>query len=273
MRQFPRTTWLLATATLIFAPVASEATPALRWGGDGHRIVAEIALGRLSPAVANETRRLLGGQNITDIASWADEIRRQVPATGPWHYIDIQVTDSSYVPARDCKDGACVIAAIETQLAILSDRSRPDSARATALKYVVHFIGDLHQPLHVGERGDKGGNDVKVTYQGRLTNLHSLWDSGLLLSFGQTDAAIVLQLNDQISRRSDIAKLSGGSVVSWAMESHDLARDVVYRNLPNSGEITQQYADAARPVIFERLLRGGVRLAAELERALGGSAE
>lgn len=270
MRQFPRATWLVAAMTLILAPVVSRARSVRRWGGDGHRIIAELALGRLSPAVANETRRLLGGQDIADIASWADQVRSQMPNTGPWHYVDIEITDSSYVPARDCKEGACVIAAIETELAILADRGRPDSARATALKFVVHFVGDLQQPLHAGERADKGGNDVKVTFQGKLTNLHSLWDSGMLLSFGLTDAAIVQQLTDEIHRRTDIAKLSGGSVVSWAMESHDIARDVVYRNLPNSLEITQAYVDAARPVILERLLRGGVRLAAALERALGG---
>ncbi len=267
-----RVTWLATAAIMIFAPAISRAKPGFRWGPDGHRIVAEIALGRLSPAVANETRRLLGGQNITDVASWADDIRGQFPNTGPWHYIDIQLTDSSYVPSRDCKDDACVIAAVATQLATLSDHTRPDSARASALKYVVHFIGDLHQPLHAGERGDKGGNNVKVTFQGRLTNLHALWDSGLLRAFGQTDAEIVHQLNDEIGRRKDMAAVSGGTVVSWVMESHDVARDVVYHNLPNSLEITPQYAEAARPVIHDRLLRGGVRLGATLERALGGPA-
>ncbi len=263
MRLFPQVTWLAAAALLV--PIA----PIPRWGPDGHRIIAAVALGRLSPAVANETRRLLGGQNITDIASWADQIRSQQPATGPWHYVDIEITDTSYVPARDCKNDACVVAAVTNELAILSDRSRPDSARATALKFVVHFIGDLHQPLHAGERGDKGGNDVKVTFQGRQTNLHALWDSGLLLSFGQSDDEIVKQINDAIAQRSDIARLSGGSVISWVMESHDVARDVVYRNLPNSLEITQAYVDAARPVIYERLLRGGIRLGAALEHALG----
>ena len=132
MRQFLRAASLAAVTALILAPTVSQATSAFRWGPDGHRIVAEIALGRLSPAVANETRRLLGGQNITDIASWADEVKRQLPNTAPWHYVDIEITDSSYLPARDCKNGACVIGAIETQLAILSDRSRPDSASAAA---------------------------------------------------------------------------------------------------------------------------------------------
>ena len=266
MPSFPHAAWLGLIATLALLP-------ARRWGPDGHRIVADIALQRLSPAAATETRRLLGGQNINEVASWADEVRRSLPATAPWHYIDIEITDSSYVPSRDCKDHACVIWAVESQLAILSDRMQPDSARASALKYVVHFVGDLHQPLHAGERGDKGGNDVKLTFQGRPSNLHSVWDSGILLSFGQTDAEIVHQLDDEIARRKDITTLSGGTVVQWVMESHDIARDVVYRNLPYTNEISQQYIDAARPVIYERLLRAGVRLGAMIEHALGTPAK
>ena len=256
----------LATGT----STMTRATPSFRWGADGHRIIAEIALARLSPAVAGETRRLLGGQIISDVASWADAERSRFPATGPWHYVDIQLTDSSYVPSRDCASDMCVIGAVAAQVAILADRTRPDTARASALKFVVHFIGDLHQPLHGGEHHDKGGNDVKVTFNGKATNLHALWDSGLLLSFGQTDVELVRQLTDEIGRRTDIATLSDGTVVSWVMESHDIARDVVYHNLPNSLDITPAYAVAARQVIYERLLRGGVRLGATLERALGG---
>ncbi len=270
MTSLARTTSFAIVALTLCAPSISLATPQYRWGADGHRIIAELALARLSPAVANETRRLLDGQNISDVASWADAERSRFPNTGPWHYVDIQLTDSSYLPSRDCANDACVIGAVAAQLAILSDRTRPDTARASALKFVVHFVGDLHQPLHGGERHDKGGNDVKVTFNGKSTNLHALWDSGLLLSFGQTDAEIVRQLTDEIGRRTDIATLSGGTVASWVMESHDAARDVVYHNLPGSLDITPAYADAARPVIYERLLRGGVRLGATLERALGG---
>lgn len=268
MRQFLQPSALAAVAVLLTA-AAQRADAVRRWGPDGHRIVAEVALGRLSHSVADETRRLLGGQNITEIASWADQVRTQRPSTGPWHYIDIEIGDSSYVPARDCKEDACVIAAVAAQMTILSDRRRPDSLRAEALKYVVHFIGDLHQPLHAGERADKGGNDVKLTFQGRQTNLHSLWDSGMLLSFGQSDADIVRDINDELHRRDDVKATTKGTVVDWVMESHDIARDVVYRNLPNSLEITPAYVDAARPVIHDRLLRAGVRLAVMLERALG----
>ncbi|HEY3934219.1 MAG TPA: S1/P1 nuclease [Gemmatimonadales bacterium] len=267
---FARQLTSLGAAAVMLVPPPAAGIHRPFWGPDGHRIVAQIALSRLSPAVADETRRLLDGQNIPDVASWADEHRRDLPGTAPWHYIDIEITDTSYVPARDCKDGACIIAALATQTAILGDRSRPDSARGIALRWVVHLVGDLHQPLHAGERGDRGGNDVKVTFQGKPTNLHSIWDSGLLLAWGQSDEEIEQSIENEIAHRNDIAAISGGSVVQWAMESHDIARDMVYRDLPQSLVIDQHYADLARPIIRDRLLRAGVRLGALLERTLGG---
>lgn len=269
MRRFStRMQWLAAVGIPLIVPLLSGANAARRWGADGHRVIAEVALERLSPAVAAETRRLLGGESIADIASWADVIRRSRPATGPWHYVNIQIGDTGYVRDRDCKD-ACVVTAIDDQMAILANRSLPDSVRADALKFAVHFIGDLHQPLHAGDRHDQGGNAVRVTFAGRATNLHSLWDSGLLLGYKETNAELVRQIAVQIRRRTDIATISSGTPATWAVESHDVSRDVVYGNLGASLEITPQYAEAARPVIHEQLLRAGVRLAATLEQALG----
>jgi len=269
MRQFPRAVLLIAGIGILVAPVVGRALPPLRWGPAGHRIIATIAQDRLSPAANAEARRLLGGQSLADVASWADDVRRDQPNTAPWHYIDIEVTDTSYVPARDCKEGACVIEALHAQFDILGDHKRSDAERAVALKWVVHLTGDLHQPLHSGERADRGGNDVKVMFQGRLTNLHALWDSGLLTSYGQQESDVIRQLEDSIAHRGDIAKIAAGPVVHWVMESHDIARDVVYKNLGSTNDITAEYAAAAQPVIYDRLMRAGVRLAAMLERALG----
>ena len=252
MRRFP-----LAATIILLAPAMSQAATALRWGALGHRVIADIALDRLSPGVAAETRRLLAGRSLADVSTWADSQRTALPNTGPWHYVDILVTDSSYVPARDCKEGACVVDALTNQLALLADRTRPDSVRAVALKWVVHLVGDLHQPLHAGERGDRGGNDIKITFAGRQSNLHSLWDSGLLTSYGQSEDEVVHQLEDAISHRNDIAAISSGTIVQWVLESHDVARDVVYRYLPNAPEIGSDYADVVRPVVYDRLLRGG----------------
>ncbi len=278
MRQFPRA--VLLSLAALFAALPAVARPrnprdgaaapvSRRWGPVGHRIVAELAQNRLSMTAQAEVARLLGGQHMTDVASWADDIRRDQPATGPWHYIDIEVTDSSYVPARDCKESACIIDAFNSQLSILADHSRSDADRAVALKWVVHLTGDVHQPLHAGERGDRGGNDVKVTFQGKQTNLHSLWDSGLLLSYGIDEPGLIRVLEDSLHHRSDLAAIASGSITQWAMESHDIARDVLYRNIPANYEIGDAYAAMARPVIYDRLERAGVRLAAVLNRALG----
>lgn len=268
MHLFRRAT-CLAAASLLLIPATSMATPVARWGPLGHRVVAEVAMSRLSAAVADETRRLLGGQTLADVANWADEVRRDLPATAPWHYVDIEITDTSYVPTRDCKDDACIIAALNTQIAVLADRRRSDADRATALRWVVHLVGDIHQPLHAGERGDRGGNDIKITFNGSRTNLHALWDSGLLLSYGQAEGEITREILDEIGRRNDLKTIIATAPAQWAMASHDIARDVVYRNLPASLDITPAYADAARPVIRECLLRAGVRLAAVVEHALG----
>ncbi|MGH7523984.1 MAG: S1/P1 nuclease [Gemmatimonadales bacterium] len=268
MIQMRRVASLVAAGPLLFGPPRVQVHAVPRWGPLGHRVVAEVAMARIAPAVADETRRLLGGQTLADVASWADDVRREQPNTASWHYVDIQVVDSAYVASRDCKENGCIVAALQTQIAILSDRARSDADRAIALKWVVHLVGDIHQPLHAGERGDRGGNDVKVTFNGRSTNLHALWDSGLLLSYGQTEEDLVHEILTAIAPRHDLARLTATTPVQWANESHDIARDFVYRDLPASLDITPEYAAAARPIIQAQLLRAGVRLAAVLDTAL-----
>src|SRR5664279_2381701 len=156
---------------------ASDAAP---WGAAGHRIIARVAESRLSKPALAEISRLLHGQTIVDVATWADQIKGERSATGPWHYVDIPITDTTYDSLRWCPAGNCVVGALERQIAILGDKSRPDSVRSEALKWVVHLTEDIHQPLHAGDRGDRGGNDVKLTFLGQQSNLHSVWDSGLL---------------------------------------------------------------------------------------------
>jgi hypothetical protein len=268
MRHSRRTACLVAAASLLVDSTLVARPALLRWGPLGHRVVAEIAMARLTPAVADETRRLLGGQTIADVASWPDDVRKDQPNTASWHYVNIEITDSAYVAARDCKDNNCIVAALEAQIAILSDHSRSDADRATALKWVVHLVGDIHQPLHAGDRGDRGGNDVKVTFNGKRFTLHALWDSGLLLSYGQTDGEMVRDILDQISRRTDLGPLLATTPEQWATGSHNQARDYVYRYLPPSLDITPEYAEGARPIIRERFLRAGIRLAQVLDNAL-----
>lgn len=265
---------LLAAGLLLAAhPAISAATDHVlgstrRWGIMGHRIVGRVAQARLTPKAAAEVARLLGGKDLPAVANWADSERTRRPETGPWHYVDIPITENSYDAERDCKAGACVVAALNAKIAILSDRKRPDAERGEALRFVVHFMGDMHQPLHAGDRGDKGGNDVKLTFNGKLTNLHSVWDSGLLNATGESEDAIVALIAARLALRGDISSITRGSVIDWATESHNVSRDVVYRFVPQSLVIDNDYLAQVRPVLEDRLLRGGVRLAAVLNQAL-----
>jgi len=262
---------LLAAHPALSAAPDSVAVSARRWGPSGHRIVARVAQARLTPKASAEVARLLQGGSLASVASWADSVRTKRPETGPWHYVDIPTWESSYNAQRDCKDGLCIIVALTDQLAILGGTRRTTAERGDALRFVVHFMGDLHQPLHAGERGDKGGNDVKLSFNGKSTNLHAVWDSGLLAATGESEDAFVASITARLARRGDIASISRGSILYWAMESHDVARDVVYPFLPPSLELDNRYLAEVRPVLEDRLLRGGVRLAVVLNRALDRS--
>lgn len=262
---------LLEIAFALFPHVAPLPLPepdALRWGRIGHRTVARLAASQLAPRAREEVRRLLGSTSLAEASTWADEVRGDRPETSPWHYVNIPITDSAYRPEVHCSSG-CVVQAAEAQLAILRDRRQPQERRAEALKWVVHFIGDLHMPLHSGDRGDRGGNDVVVWYQWRRTNLHALWDSRMIEASGTAEEQLVSALERRVREHGDLSSVRHGNVADWTMEAHDLARDMVYPRLSPWLVITDGYVQAALPVIETQLFRAGVRLAKVLNEALG----
>ncbi|HET9064473.1 MAG TPA: S1/P1 nuclease [Gemmatimonadales bacterium] len=264
---------LLLLLGVIGVPATSAVatpTPApFRWGRLGHRVIARVAASQLDKAAKEQVRYLLGNETLASVATWGDEVRKERPETGNWHYIDIPITDSVYRPERYCPDG-CVIEALNTQLAILANRGGSRAERAEALKWVVHLVEDLHQPLHVGERGDQGGNDVKLTWQGQPSNLHRLWDSQLLEASGLDENAWVARLEREIAHRGDLLQVRMGTPERWAMESHAVSRDVVYPFLPQSLEVGRQYYEQVHVILEDRLFRASVRLASLLNGVLGG---
>jgi hypothetical protein len=155
--------------------------PALAWGSEGHRVVAEIAEQYLEPATARQVRGLLAIENATtlaQVATWADDIRAQRRETARWHFVDIPIhppagTPAAYDAARDCPRSDCIVAAIERFEGVLRDRSAPPRERLKALKFIVHFVADIDQPLHCADDGDRGGNDIRLIFRGRHTNLHA----------------------------------------------------------------------------------------------------
>jgi hypothetical protein len=248
------------------------ASHAWAWGSEGHRIVAEIAEQFLEPPAARQVRDLLAIENATGLAAvsnWADEIRAQRRNTAPWHFVDIPIGAKSYNRERDCPRGDCVVVKIDEFVAELRDRRRPPAERLEALKFIVHFIGDVHQPLHASNNNDRGGNDVRVEFMGRRTNLHAVWDTGILAPAVRGDErAYALRLAHAISPRY-ISKWRDGSAADWANESHAVAQRTIYGELPhNAGYLPDSYERVALPIANEQLEKAGIRLAAVLNTVL-----
>lgn len=253
---------------LALAPAAQA------WGPLGHSIVADLAQRHLSPGAEAEVERLLAldhTKSLADIASWPDEIRNDPKQDALWkqtrglHYIDFTSGDCNYTPPRDCKDGQCVVVGIDHYVKVLGDKSQSDAVRLEALKFVVHFIGDEHQPLHGGSRDDKGGNAYQVQFQGKGTNLHSVWDSGLLKTHGLEWKAYADELDARgpVTLPAPIPPLDN-AYAQWAEESCAISRDIY----PNGHTIDQAYVDKELPVAELRLREAGRRLAEVLNLTL-----
>jgi RNAse (barnase) inhibitor barstar len=176
---------------------------AFAWGVEGHQVVAQIAQSQLSPKAQAEISKLLmlePGSSMVSISTWPDEHATKI--TARWHYVNFPKEACLYVPERDCPNGDCVIAALQQQTQILGLKES-DEKRLLALKYVVHFMGDIHQPLHAGYKEDKGGNNYQVQAFGKATNLHSLWDSGLIKNLNTPTNALALDLSSNKTQPGD----------------------------------------------------------------------
>jgi len=253
------------------------------WGNNGHKIVAMIAVSQLDPPVAAKVMALLKhdptGKSLPAVATWADSVRHTTrPETEHWHFVDIPVdgTVNTYDPARDCKPdpkGDCIIKAIERELPKLTNTSLSERERSEALKFIVHFVGDLHQPLHCAERNnDNGGGQVTVIFLNQTGhNLHSVWDSAILDNAGLSQTAYANKLIKALP--SNLTVMEAGTTVDWANESHALAVDKAYTNtdgspVVNGTKLKGPYVKDRTKIVNQQLTRAGVRLAKVLNDTL-----
>lgn len=250
-------TWVLV---LIVMAGFLTANSAMAWGSQGHQVIANLAFARLSPKARLEVNRLLSlepGETLASISTWADEHRN--PSSGPWHYINFPRGSCKYEEPRDCPEGQCVIAAIARQQEVLATSS-VDAKRLAALKYIVHFVGDIHQPLHAGYQDDRGGNTYQLQAFMRGSNLHALWDSGLIRNLEeQTDA-----MSARLSQVSPSPQTVGVTVAAMAEES---CRIVASPGFYPDRKVDMAYVKDFTPVLEERLVIAGARLAAILNEA------
>ncbi|MBB1088281.1 S1/P1 nuclease [Lysobacter sp. SG-8] len=259
----------LARAALLLALLLATA-PAMAWGRLGHRLVAQLAWDGMTPAARAAALDLLQDEpdpSLAGVANWADELRANDPGLGrrsaSWHYVNLAEDGCHYDVARDCPRGNCVVAAIEAQAAILADPARPREDRVKALKFVVHFVGDVHQPLHAGFAHDKGGNTVQVNLDGRGSNLHALWDSGLLEQAGRDEAQWLEHLRGLPLRQG-----AGLGPSDWAEASCRIVRSPGF--YPGRAKIDEEYGLQWSATASRQLRLGGEHLARVLNGALGG---
>lgn len=264
---------LLAPLALVLSVVLAAAPRAARaWSDPAHRIVADIAEARLSPAARRLVRDIIGDRPLAEVAGWAD--RQDDRATRPWHYVNVPVKARGYDAARDCPRGDCVVAAIERSTAALRDATT-DLDRADALRWLVHLVADVHQPLHAGDGRDRGGNELEVRFAHRRhpVSFHHVWDTEVVqpLLGSRGPGAAARALAARIRPEDAAAWAARLDPVAWADESAALAR-ALYAELyvePRAGAailLPRDYARAQRARVEERLGMAGVRLAALLDR-------
>jgi len=282
-----------ATFAVLMTLAVTVNPPAWAFGPQGHRTVGAIADQLLTPAARAAVAQLLnddldkfgrpsGRTTLEAVSVWADEIRGTPAAHPPWHYDDVPVCGRS-PKERYCPAGQCNTEQLKRLIPLLADGRASPRERNEALKWVVHLLGDIHQPLHAADNADHGGNDVPVALAGVRTrgreNLHRVWDNELV--------RLALHAPDHQRPPADVAALARearslaaaagqGSPDSWAGESNKLAREVAYsypgfecnRLPPGIVVLEAAYQARATPVVRERVLLAGARLARVLNRAL-----
>jgi hypothetical protein len=245
---------------------------AFSWGSSGHSIIAEIAQHRLDPRVLAQIEQLLGRQvSIASIASWADDITQQRRDTVNWHFVNIPYDATTYDAAHDCQPnpkGDCVIKAIERSLATLKKPSAPKDQRAEALKFLVHFVGDVHQPLHTIDRNDAGGSKLAVVFFDTPMSLHMVWDVGIIDHRTYDWGEYVRILEHNWLPGKDTCALERGDPVAWALQAHAAAVNVAYV-LPEDLKVGEAYYQQSLPTVDQQLALAGIRLARVLNEAFG----
>lgn len=245
--------WL---ALILLVLNASDSTA---WGPQGHRVIGLIADSHLNPKVKKIIAEKFNINSLADVATWADRTRKKRKNEGPWHYTNIAKGQWTYDSARDCPDKACVTEKIREFSNILIDRSISSRERKNALKYLVHFIGDVHQPLHLGNKKDRGGGTLQFPYKGKTVTLHYLWDGGLIDWSKDSLFKYAVRLNGRVSK-AEISTWNESTVSDWANESRGLALKVAY----NVESLSKTYIKRGQEIIDLRLTQAGVRLAHQL---------
>ncbi len=241
------------------------ASQALAWGPIGHYTIGQIAEWQMRSSTLERVDEVLQRESIAGVGIWMDRIRSDTSYdyTRTWHWVT--TVDGKYDPSIQEETGDAFSALLTLVENLKSGKLSPEEER-DQLRMLIHIVGDLHQPLHVGQPGDRGGNDVRVYWFGESTNLHRVWDTHLVesnqMSFSELAAELQRRITPDLVNEYESAKIS-----DWLVENAEL-RPYIY-NIPDNGRLGFQYIYDNYHIVEERLIAGGIRLAALLEKIYG----
>lgn len=231
------------------------------WGPTGHRATAVIAEQYLSPKAKRKIKKLLGKETFATVSTYADEIKGnpELYKYSPWHYVNIAPGDTYITSSKNPKGD--LVTGIEMCKEILTSKTSTQEEKVFYLKLLIHFMGDLHQPLHMGHQDDKGGNDFQVQWFGEGTNLHSVWDAKIIESYGMSYSELVTNFGQKDKQKYKI--FTSGNLLNWVEEGKDLVQ-TVYNSATKGENLKYNYLNTYMPIVEEQIEKGGMRLAAVL---------
>lgn len=237
-----------------------SASTAFGWGQKGHDTTVFIAENHLTPTTKQIVEELFDGKSMVYYANWLDNASNtpEYAFSKTWHYKNIDEGQSfEEAPLLGSGD---IVRALHEQVAVLQNPASTREEKQLALKMVIHFLGDIHQPMHIGHASDLGGNRWTVKYFGRDTNLHSVWDSSLPESAHKWGYTEWQQQIDRSTPEEIVSIVSGGTPESWAKETFEICKDV-YSTTSQDSKLSYDYVAKWTPVIEQQFLKGGLRLA------------
>lgn len=236
------------------------------WGKTGHRVTGHIAQQYLSNKAKKAIDKLLVGASLAEVSTYADEIKSDASykSYGPWHYVNVPF-DKTYDTHPKSERGD-LMQGIDTCIAVLQDEDSPRQDKIFHLKLLVHFIGDLHQPLHTGIAKDKGGNDFQLQWFGKGTNLHRVWDTQMIEQYSMSYTELAMNTGD-LSKKQRKA-LQQGTHYDWMEDSRSLVKDI-YAKTKKGEKLGYRYMYDYFELLEKQLQKGGVRLAGLLNQIFG----
>lgn len=239
----------------------------ISWGAVGHRTVAAVAEKHLTPGTQAAVMAYLKGQSIEDVSTWADEVRNQseYKNTDKWHYANVPLglTFEQFRSNIISQGKNTIYYQIESMVHALTEPVTTPDEKEIALKFLIHLIGDAHQPMHISRKEDRGGNTIQVRFDGKGTNLHSLWDSKLIDHEHLSDANLTAACDK--ATPEEIKQWQSGDPMTWLWESYQISSEL-YKEAEASPNMDEAYYNKWIPVIHKRINQAGIRLAGELNR-------